>query len=636
MAGEIVINEFLSFVQNKLDCLDVLSITQICVSNFTDEEVNSGKEVLYKLCGDGVRNVKRKGDDKRKNNIKDVIKLLQEIDPTAQPTFVAKDLNRLPPISFDYVDVTRLLKDMTAMRSELTVLKSILGTEITELKNSFDIYKAGKTSKSPLPQSKTVESSPLGPSLVPRATHNRSNDKFHTPTYRDIIIESNKTQRAKSNRAKRVIMIEKPVRPTLGHTAAGTSKQNPTENISLPPPNVDKLAVNDVPFTLVERKKSKRRLSNMRGTLEASGTIQVAETLISIYVSRTKKEVTVEDIQAHIRDLGESYVSVEKLKQNHETTFNSFKIIIPCSKLNVFLEAKFWPAVSFNCQGLKRSAEQVRNICSYADIIALQETWLLPHDLGLINNLSTDFAGYTKSAVDTSKGLLKGRPYGGVAILYRKALFPHVSVVDCEEDRLAAIKIELDGRSIVVFSAYLPWDCEDNLIDFTSCLASMSAIIEDSNVEAAYVLGDFNAHPGTRFGEELRSFCADHDLVCADHDFLPRETYTFTSAAHGVNKWLDHCVTTNAARSTITSARIAYGVYWSDHYPLVVTCNLKTIVGKTVTEKDASLLGVRSRIASLWSRIRSSDNEILRTLSECYDNPMFKHWLSVHRDQNKK
>lgn len=36
---------------------------------------------------------------------------------------------------------------------------------------------------------------------------------------------------------------------------------------------------------------------------------------------------------------------------------------------------------SFNCKSLKTSAQQVHELCANAELVALQETWLLPHDL---------------------------------------------------------------------------------------------------------------------------------------------------------------------------------------------------------------------------------------------------------------
>jgi hypothetical protein len=58
-----------------------VAILQICATNFTDAEVESGKCVLYEKCSQGLRNIQRKGDDKKRKNIKDVIKVMKEIDP---------------------------------------------------------------------------------------------------------------------------------------------------------------------------------------------------------------------------------------------------------------------------------------------------------------------------------------------------------------------------------------------------------------------------------------------------------------------------------------------------------------------------------------------------------------------------
>ena len=95
-----IINEFLTFVQNKIETLDELSIIQICASNFNDAEIENGKNVLHTAIPDGSRCVTRKGEDKNKKNIKDVIKMFKETDPDSLPVFGARDLNRLPPVCY--------------------------------------------------------------------------------------------------------------------------------------------------------------------------------------------------------------------------------------------------------------------------------------------------------------------------------------------------------------------------------------------------------------------------------------------------------------------------------------------------------------------------------------------------------
>ncbi|VVC97959.1 unnamed protein product [Leptidea sinapis] len=106
----------------------------------------------------------------------------------------------------------------------------------------------------------------------------------------------------------------------------------------------------------------------------------------------------------------------------------------------------------------------------------------------------------------------------------------------------------------------MPVDCLDNLPEYTDVLASMYSIVEDSGLEVSYVLGDFNSHPGTRFADEMLSFCMEQQLLCADMEFLRSnsDTFTFMSDAHGSRRWLDHCLTTYAAWDTVTKVQVDY------------------------------------------------------------------------------
>ncbi|KAJ2941053.1 hypothetical protein O0L34_g13183 [Tuta absoluta] len=232
--------------------------------------------------------------------------------------------------------------------------------------------------------------------------------------------------------------------------------------------------------------------------------------------------------------------------------------------------------ITFNCKNIKTSLQQVRDMCVEADLVALQETWLMTHDLDIIDSINAEFSCVAKSSMDTSMGVLRGRPYGGIALMWRKSKFPNVAVVDCGSDRLIAIRITKDKRSFMVFCVYLPCDKLDNLPEFTDCLARMHAIVEESDCSIVYMLGDYNAHPYARFGAELKLFCEEHDFVCADIDILgvDSDTHTFVSDAHGSRTWLDHCLTTVAGRDTLVSAKVMYGVYSSDHLPLRVECNI--------------------------------------------------------------
>lgn len=246
------------------------------------------------------------------------------------------------------------------------------------------------------------------------------------------------------------------------------------------------------------------------------------------------------------------------------------------------MDIKYLKAISFNCKSVTRSVEGIRSLCETADIVALQETWLLPHDTAYIGRIHPDFDYCSKSAVDTGEGLLKGRPFGGVAIMWRKSLFTSVSIVQCNSVRLAAIKAIVNNRTFLFFTVYMPCDSSDNLIEFTDCMSEINAIVDSSNIDNVYMLGDFNAHPGELFFKEMIDFCSEQLWDVADCDYLGTNsnTFTFISDINGVHRWLDHCIVTKAAAKSIVNVRVLYDIFWSDHFPLELLLDMGRLTYK--------------------------------------------------------
>ncbi|CAG9124587.1 unnamed protein product [Plutella xylostella] len=98
----------------------------------------------------------------------------------------------------------------------------------------------------------------------------------------------------------------------------------------------------------------------------------------------------------------------------------------------------------------------------------------MPDELAFLSSVSQEFESTGTSAVDAAAGLLRGRPHGGVALLWNRTVFQNVSVVQCSNPRVCAIKVSVGQRSFLVFSVYAPTDKLDNLMDFTDCLSSDS------------------------------------------------------------------------------------------------------------------------------------------------------------------
>jgi len=105
---------------------------------------------------------------------------------------------------------------------------------------------------------------------------------------------------------------------------------------------------------------------------------------------------------------------------------------------------------TYNCRSLKNCLVDMLTLCDRHDIILIQEHWLLPFELGILNMIHDDFLAQGTSAVDLSKGLLIGRPYGGTAILYRKSLASSIAIVQCDDPRVTVIKLNMSTGPVLI------------------------------------------------------------------------------------------------------------------------------------------------------------------------------------------
>lgn len=129
----IVISEVLAFIQDKLDVMDEVSLVRICVSAFSNEDIEEAKSLLYESVNKRAKSRKQQGKTQR--HLDDIICLFKETDPEKVPIFVAKNLSKLPPVTFDHVDVTALLKKIVLLQSDVEHLKhsSALKSDIVSL-----------------------------------------------------------------------------------------------------------------------------------------------------------------------------------------------------------------------------------------------------------------------------------------------------------------------------------------------------------------------------------------------------------------------------------------------------------------------------------------------------------------------
>ena len=242
---------------------------------------------------------------------------------------------------------------------------------------------------------------------------------------------------------------------------------------------------------------------------------------------------------------------------------------------------------SFNCKSLKRSINAVEDLCTKNDIVLLQETWLTKQDLHLLKSVNQNFNGEGISNVDLCNGPLLGRPYGGLAILWKKSLDLSCSFLRYDDDCVIGLEIDYNRNgNLLLLNCYLPYECHENTEHFYQCLGNIASIINTSKCIHVIAAGDFNADCSSllamnerprqsRFGKIFRNFCEDENLVMCDIIHLQKEggVHTFLSEAHNSVSWIDHCIATASAAGLIRDICINNKYLSSDHLPMCLTLN---------------------------------------------------------------
>ena len=209
-------------------------------------------------------------------------------------------------------------------------------------------------------------------------------------------------------------------------------------------------------------------------------------------------------------------------------------------------------------------------LCDNSDIIFLQEHWLFPADLPSLSKVHSDFMSFGISSMDVTDGIVLGRPFGGVAVMWRKHLTSRVKPVVFDDDGIIGLECMFDTVKILLLGVYLPYNSPNNFEDFIFSLGKIRTIIDEFDSPYVCVLGDFNAdvEKTTSFGKELLSFCQESDLTIADLGFLRSGSVTHVNEGHGTESWLDHVVCTKGASQFIQGIGICYSIASSDHFPV--------------------------------------------------------------------
>ena len=109
----------------------------------------------------------------------------------------------------------------------------------------------------------------------------------------------------------------------------------------------------------------------------------------------------------------------------------------------------------------------------------MQEHWISSFDLHKLQDLSHDMICYANSAMDAtlSRGLMKGRPFGGVAV-YIKDMLAAVTTLVKKDERFIILRV----NDLILINVYLPCASNTDWQDqYMNCLAAISNELSSLN-----------------------------------------------------------------------------------------------------------------------------------------------------------
>ena len=122
---EVTTNELLCFLQQKGKVLAFDQLVGLCVDFYTIDEIETARVLLAKYVVQR-RIAKQKGADREvaKRTLTAALKVC--LDPSVNlPQFAAINLARLPPVGVEHVDVSSMLQELQALRSEVRVIADL-------------------------------------------------------------------------------------------------------------------------------------------------------------------------------------------------------------------------------------------------------------------------------------------------------------------------------------------------------------------------------------------------------------------------------------------------------------------------------------------------------------------------------
>ena len=211
------------------------------------------------------------------------------------------------------------------------------------------------------------------------------------------------------------------------------------------------------------------------------------------------------------------------------------------------------------------------------------------------------------NGVDSSLKILTGRPYGGLAILFKPSLADKIRRVECANKIMCAIRYHADGKAtLLLINVYMPCD--------TQSIHCLNPVHSDTISDIEMLL--FDHIWDTAQSKFFESFLERNPLrVCWDHALATQQPTYINDSLHATS-CLDHFLMSSNVFDSLRSCCVNTNpLNPSDHRDISVQINT-TVISHNTAEYQVSL---KNKVA--WHKVTEDDiNEYKKYMDDLIDN----------------
>lgn len=386
----VVIDELLSYIQNKISVIDEDTLVRLCTSTFTSEDIEKSKTLLYESVSVQTAKIKRKNKGKEQRDLVDIINVFKSVEPDEFPIFVARDLEKLPPILFDHLDCTKLLKDLLRIQNEVKEIKEVYVTQTQLKKFKTEILRSQNDSLIHLPPSVSkvnlkrggwlMESGPVGllshvnnSSIIDDCNSNIDESELQTLENNEQLFRKMKEVEVEtSDRDTRSAVLHRAAerspspRDAAGAAGAFTAAANSpaTRRDAVTSPQRRTVVQTEPALTVpivhepvhsksgsdgwekvsYRKKRMNYRYLGTAGTARHNeGNFKAVKKALPIFITKVHKDTTVQDITDYVYHKTGERITLESISFKYPKEYNAYKFFVSESKIEKFLDSKLWP-----------------------------------------------------------------------------------------------------------------------------------------------------------------------------------------------------------------------------------------------------------------------------------------------------